>query len=118
VPTGGAGRSGAVEVDEDFALAHSKDDGFVGFGAGIPLAVDHALGDEEEVARSALDALGAAGAELQSLAPLGLEHIGVVARVDVPAGPGAGFGSDRPAQTWSSAKASRRSTPGVSAAGR
>jgi hypothetical protein len=40
----GAGRSGAIEVDEDFALAHLKDDGFVRSGAGIPLAVDHALG--------------------------------------------------------------------------
>jgi hypothetical protein len=55
--------SRAVDVDEDFALAHSKDDGFVRFGAGIPLTVDHALGDEDEVARPALDALGAAGAE-------------------------------------------------------
>src|SRR5215213_3285544 len=57
------------------------------------LAVDHALGDEDEVARPALDALAAAGAELQPEAPLGLEHIGVVARVDMPAGPGAGVGS-------------------------
>ena len=85
--------SGAVDVDEDFAFAHSKDDGFVGFSAGVPLTVDHALGDEDEVARSALDALGAAGAEFQSEAALGLEHIGVVARVHVPAGPCAGFGS-------------------------
>src|SRR5215218_8480121 len=102
----------AVEVDQDFALAHSKDDGFVRFGAGIPLPVDHALGDEHEVARSALDALGAAGAELQSKAPLGLEHIGVVgvvARVDMPADQVPASVRDRPAQTWSSANASRRS---------
>jgi hypothetical protein len=85
--------SGAVDVDQDFALAHSKDDGFVGFGAGIPLTVHHAPGDADEVARPALDALAAAGAELESEAALGLEHIGVVAWVDVPAGPYAGFGS-------------------------
>lgn len=36
--------SGAVEVDQDFALAHPKDDSFVRFGAGIPLAVDPPLG--------------------------------------------------------------------------
>jgi hypothetical protein len=36
--------SGAVDVDQDFALAHPKDDGFVGFGAGIPLTVHHAPG--------------------------------------------------------------------------
>src|SRR5215213_2795026 len=88
-----ASQSGAVEVDEDFALAHSKDDRFVGFGAGIPLAVDHVLGDEDEVARTALDALGATRAELQPEAALGLEHVCVVAWVDVPAGPGSGFGS-------------------------
>jgi hypothetical protein len=55
--------------------------------------VDHALGDDDEVAWAALDALGAAGAELQSQAALGLEDVGVVARVDVPAGPRAAFGS-------------------------
>jgi hypothetical protein len=65
----GAGRSGAVQVDQDFALAHSKDDGFVRFGAGIPLTVHHALGDAYEVARATLDALGTARAELQSQAP-------------------------------------------------
>jgi hypothetical protein len=89
----GAGRSGAVDVDEDLALAHSEDDGFVWFRARVPLAVDHALGDEDEVARPALDALATAGAELQSEAPLGLEDVGVVARVDMPAGPGAAVGS-------------------------
>src|SRR5215213_10660643 len=57
------------------------------------LAVDHALGDEDEVARPALDTLAAAWAKFQPQAPLGLEHIGVVARVDMPAGPGAGVGS-------------------------
>ena len=72
---------------------------------------------KDEVARPALDTLGAAGAEFQSEAALGLEHIGVVARVHVPAGPPIAFDSG-PAQTWSSASASRRSTPGVSAAGR
>jgi hypothetical protein len=66
---GRARLAGAFDVDEDFALAHSKDDGFVRFGAGIPLAVDHALGDEHEVARPAFHALGAAGSELQSEAP-------------------------------------------------
>jgi hypothetical protein len=85
--------SGAVDVDQDFALAHPKDDGFIGFGAGIPLTVHHAPGDAYEVARSALDALDASGTELQSQAALRLEHVGVVARVDVPAGPCAGFGS-------------------------
>ena len=52
----------------------------------------HALGDAHEVARPTLDALGAAGAELQSEAALGLEDVGVVARVDVPAGSRAAFG--------------------------
>ena len=89
----GANHSGAVDIDKDFALAHSKDDGFFGFSAGIPLTVHHAPGDEHEVARPALHALGATGAEFQSEAALGLEHIGVVARVHVPAGPCAGFGS-------------------------
>ena len=60
---------------------------------GFPSRCTTPFGDEDEVARAALDALAVAGAELQSQAPLGLEHIGVVARVDVPAGPGAGFGS-------------------------
>ena len=55
--------------------------------------MDHTLGDADEVARPALDTLAAAGAEFQSEASLGLEHIGVVAWVDMPAGPGAGFGS-------------------------
>ena len=61
--TGSDDDSGAVDVDKDLALAHPKDDSFVGFGAGIPLTVDHAPGDEPEVARPALDALGAARAE-------------------------------------------------------
>ena len=61
--------SGAVDVDQDLTLAHSEDDGLVGFGAGIALTVHHALGDEDEVAWPALDALGAARAELQSQAP-------------------------------------------------
>jgi len=56
--------------------------------------VHHPPGDADEVARPALNALGAAaGAELQSQAALGLEDVGVVARVDVPAGPCAGVGS-------------------------
>src|SRR5438034_5366103 len=42
-----ANDSGAVEVDQDFALAHANDDGLVRFGAGIPLTVDHALGDAD-----------------------------------------------------------------------
>jgi hypothetical protein len=62
---GGTGRSsswliGAVDVDEDLVLAHPEDDGFIRFGAGISLAVDHALGDEDEIARPAHDTLGAA----------------------------------------------------------
>src|SRR4029450_10478085 len=68
----GANHSGAVDIDKDFALAHSKDDGFVGFSAGVRATVHHAPGDEHEVARPALHALGPAGAAFQSEAALGL----------------------------------------------
>ena len=60
---------------------------------GFPSRCTDAFGCEDEVARSALDALGTSGAELESEAALGLEHIGVVRRVDVPAGPCGAFGS-------------------------